>query len=435
MIFYNDKACLVTVALIFSCIALDYFYYYHLLSEFFIIRFISAILVLFLGLVVTKFFSDEKSIYITYIWILIPQLMIGIMINMSGGEISMFFIGLCFAFFGISFLIPFSFPALLIFSFIPLLIYTLACLINSNQEFYTHSFLSNLTFLSLCSLTCIALSIFNEMWRIESFKLKSKLADTIEELYGINHKLTEVKGHMIQQEKMSALGTLSAGLLHELNNPVSYSLLAISMLENEAEIKSNPHIQEGVTDAKEGLQRVANIVRDLKTFAYQKSGEAAERPFSFETTLNSAFRLCSFELKGVDMRYDLPLDTYVKGDEPGIIGVLINLLTNSAYALRKSGENAPFIHIVARQGNEPQTHLRRLFVTVKDNGTGIQKDDLNKIFEPFFTTRDVGQGLGLGLAVSYSIIQRHGSELTVTSAAGAWTQFAFSLPIADVTNE
>jgi two-component system sensor histidine kinase PhcS len=85
---------------------------------------------------------------------------------------------------------------------------------------------------------------------------------------------------------------------------------------------------------------------------------------------------------------------------------------------------------------EPRIDVRgearagRLHVTVRDNGTGIKGDNITRVFEPFFTTRDVGQGLGLGLAVSYAIIQRHGGELAVTSEEGEWTEFAFDLALA-----
>jgi two-component system sensor histidine kinase PhcS len=196
----------------------------------------------------------------------------------------------------------------------------------------------------------------------------------------------------------------------------------------EPETKSNNMLKESLADAKEGMTRVRDIVTDLKTFAYQKPGEDTHRTFLFENALRSALRLSGFELKDITVQQDLPLDTHVQGDEPAMIGVLINLVTNAALALKKSERNNQLIQIKAWQAQTGKDSSARLYVTVRDNGTGIKPENLTRVFEPFFTTRDVGHGLGLGLAVSYAIIQRHGSELTVTSLEGEWTEFAFDLP-------
>jgi two-component system, sensor histidine kinase PhcS len=102
--------------------------------------------------------------------------------------------------------------------------------------------------------------------------------------------------------------------------------------------------------------------------------------------------------------------------------VLINLLSNAAHALQAAKREQPRIAVtVAVRG-------QRLWVSVRDNGTGIAPENLGRVFEPFFTTRDVGAGLGLGLSVSYGIVQRHGGTLAVESEQGAWTEFSFDLP-------
>jgi len=143
--------------------------------------------------------------------------------------------------------------------------------------------------------------------------------------------------------------------------------------------------------------------------------------FLLEKALRSAERLTGFELKGIELRMDLPLDTHVRGDEPAIIGVLINLFSNAALAVRKAQREQPAIDVRAfSEGG-------RLHLSVRDNGTGIPAENLTRVFDPFFTTRDVGQGLGLGLSMAYAIVQRHGGELRVSSEFGAWTEFSFDL--------
>ncbi|TAL67178.1 MAG: two-component sensor histidine kinase, partial [Burkholderiaceae bacterium] len=244
-------------------------------------------------------------------------------------------------------------------------------------------------------------------------------------LVSTNEALAQIKGHMIQQEKMAALGTLSAGLMHEVNNPVNYSMMALNMAMLDPAVTQSADLKESLVDAKEGLARVQNIVSDLKTFAYQKPGEDSSRIFLLEKAVLSAQRLTGHELSGIDVQVNWPQDTHVRGDEPAVIGVLINLFSNAALALRKAQRAQPRIEVTGQHRDG------RLYVTVRDNGTGIEPDNLTRVFEPFFTTRGVGQGLGLGLSVSYAIIQRHGGTLVVTSEAGVWTEFAFDLALAD----
>jgi len=185
-------------------------------------------------------------------------------------------------------------------------------------------------------------------------------------------------------------------------------------------------LAECLTDAKEGMQRVQHIVSDLKTFAYRspEKGEA-NAPFLVEKAVDSAIRLTSHELRGVNLERKLPADTLVRGDEAAIIGVLINLLSNAALAMQKAQRPNPRIEIAGDWIDN------RLHVVVTDNGPGISEKNLSRVFEPFFTTRDVGKGLGLGLSISYSVIQRHGGTLAVTSQEGEWARFTFDLPRAE----
>ena len=262
---------------------------------------------------------------------------------------------------------------------------------------------------------------FNERARVQLFSLQHEVKEKNSILQKINADLAEVKGQLIQREKMAALGTLSAGLLHEVNNPVNYSLMAINMALMDPGTAQSADLKESLTDAREGMQRIQSIVSDLKVFAYQKPGEDSQRVFLLEKAVQSALRLSSFELKNVKVELALPQDTHVLGDEPAIIGVLINLLGNAALALVNAARAQPQISLRGEHRGG------RLWLAVRDNGTGIAPENIGRVLEPFFTTRDVGAGLGLGLSVSYGIIQRHAGTLSVSSEFGAWTEFSFDL--------
>jgi two-component system sensor histidine kinase PhcS len=429
MLFYNRRACLITAGLIISGVGLDFFNYRAHVGDFFVIRLFATFSIL-ISLVISETEIGKRYVkYIVYSWMSIPQIMIAYMICLTGAEQSIYFVGLTFALAGLAFILPISIFEAFIFGIFTLLCYAFACSFHNPMPIDLNRFIGNSILILFFSVISIAIAIYNEIWRWEAFQLKRNLADKNLSLEQSNRNLAEIKGHMIQQEKMSALGTLSAGLLHELNNPVNYSMMAIGMAELEPEINSNTMLKESLADAKEGMTRVRDIVMDLKTFAYQKPGEDTSRVFLFENAVRSALRLSGFELKDISVVQDLPIDTHVLGDEPAMIGVLINLVTNAALALKKSEHENPTIHIKAWRAPRSSDDKGRLFVTVRDNGTGIKPENLTRVFEPFFTTRDVGHGLGLGLAVSYAIIQRHGSELTVTSSLGEWTEFAFDLPV------
>lgn len=358
---------------------------------------------------------------LTLLWLALPQLMIAWMIWVTDGVDSIYFVGLHLALYATGIILPIAFFESLAFGLFTYLAYFIACVFHAQGLQDTNRFVGVSLFILFSATISSFCTYFNERGRMNLFELQRELAEKNATLVETNTALAEVKGQLIQREKMASLGTLSAGLLHEVNNPVNYSLMALNMALADPAAAASADLKESLVDAREGMQRVQNIVSDLKTFAYQKPGEDSDRVFLLEKALRSAERLTGFELKGIELRMDLPLDTHVRGDEPAIIGVLINLFSNAALAVRKAQREQPAIDVRAfSEGG-------RLHLSVRDNGTGIPAENLTRVFDPFFTTRDVGQGLGLGLSMAYAIVQRHGGELRVSSEFGAWTEFSFDL--------
>lgn len=420
--FYSRVTCIVTIVLILSGVGLDAAFYPQYRSEFAVARVLVAVLILATLLSYWTPFGERNIRGLTYFWIALPQLMIAWMIFHSDGERSIYFVGLTFAISGIGFFLPLSIIEALLFSLSTLAMYVVACMARPSGVQETMVFLGQIMFILFYGLISVVISVYSGRWRLRAYRLQSEVQDKNEELLEKNRLLAEVKGQLLQREKMAAIGTLSAGLLHELNNPVNYSLMAINMGLTCKGAQSDEMLKESLVDAREGMQRIQNIVTDLKTFAYQKPGQDSMRPFLLENAVRSAVRLAGYELKGIDVAIALPQDSHVLGDEPAIIGVLINLLSNAALALQVAKREQPRIAVTV----EPKG--QRLGVSVRDNGSGIDPANLTRVFEPFFTTRDVGAGLGLGLSVSYGIVQRHGGTLAVESELGSWTEFTFDLP-------
>ena len=410
------------IVLILLGVGLDYSLYPREQIQFAAARIIFSILIFGIILMMRTVWGKAKIQTLTFIWLLLPQIMITWMIWATEGPSSIYYAGLNLAVFASGIALPFSLWQNIGLGGLTYLLYFLACLFYPGSFEWRGAFGVNSLLLVFTAVASAVCTFYNERARFMLFRLKAEVAEKNLQLEETNKNLSDIKGQMLQQEKMAAIGTLAAGLLHEVNNPVNFCMMAIDIAIEEPAAKASPMLSECLTDAKQGMQRVQHIVSDLKTFAYRKNGTVLEgTPFLFEKALDSSIRLIGHEIKGVPVTRDLPADTLVRGDEAAIIGVLINLLGNAALSMRNANRAECAIHVSAAwDGN-------RLRVTVQDNGPGIPPENLARVFEPFFTTREVGQGLGLGLSISYGVIERHGGTLLAESVVGEWTKMIFDL--------
>lgn len=207
--------------------------------------------------------------------------MIAWMISATQGAHSIYATGLHLAVFAAGSVLPFNTKQTIGFGLITYTLYLLACLIHDPASVAGSTFFVNSQFLIFTSTLGVFCTYFNERSRFELFKLKEEVADKNSQLENTNSSLVEIKGQLLQQEKMAAIGTLSAGLLHEINNPVNFCLMAISVAQEDPAAKTSPMLAECLIDAKEGMQRVQHIVSDLKTFAYRSLKRAKPMPRSW----------------------------------------------------------------------------------------------------------------------------------------------------------
>lgn len=424
----SSRACgVLVILLVLMGVVLDYAVYPEQQQMFAWARIATSSAILAaLALLYTPF--GKRNVHtITFIWLVFPQIMIAWMIHVTQGETSLFYIGIILTLFAVGTLFPVGYLYTLAFGIVTMGLFFLACISRAQGVLDQSQFLFHMTIILFAVLGSTVYTYYNEKGRRQLYYLKEELARKNAELAGTNADLVQIKGQMLQQEKMAALGTLAAGLLHEVNNPVNFCLMAVELAAEDPDAKASALLTECLADAKQGMLRVQHIVSDLKTFAYRKGGtDLLGAQFVFERALASAVRLVGHELKGVTVRRELPADTLVRGDEAAIIGVLINLLSNAVMAMRKAGRQ-PYEIVVGALWD-----AGKLVVTVRDNGPGIAPEHLARVFEPFFTTREVGQGLGLGLSISYSVIERHGGVLMAESVVGAWTKMIFDLPRAEM---
>jgi signal transduction histidine kinase len=258
---------------------------------------------------------------------------------------------------------------------------------------------------------------------LENARLERDLAVRNARLEQTLKDLEATQAQLIQSEKLNALGSLSAGLLHEINNPLNYSLTALQLLGSDPSIQGDELMREIVGDIQEGMDRIRTIVSDLRAFAYPTEAEK-QGAFDLNEAVESALRFTAHELKGIEVIQELPAPAWVLGSKSHLTQVFINLLANAAKATGAMTDGR--VGTIRIEGEERDG---RLWVRVSDNGVGMDEQTLGRIFDPFFTTRDVGEGMGLGLSICHTIVSNHQGRLTATSRPGEGTELTFDLPV------
>jgi signal transduction histidine kinase len=271
-----------------------------------------------------------------------------------------------------------------------------------------------------------------------------------------NKALREAQASLVQSEKLASLGRLAAGMAHEINNPIAYvtnnlavlrrdmiaalgvldlyrqgrkaleaaePALAAETARREAEVDLEffrANLERICDKTAEGLQRVRDIVRNLRDFAHLD--EAAFKEADLNAALGSTLEILRHEIAAKEIRTNLSLQPLPPVlCHPGKINqVFLHLLSNAVEACGRGGTLTVRTHAASESG---------VVIEIQDDGCGIPAEHLPRLFEPFFTTKPVGQGTGLGLSVSFGIIRDHGGLIDVTSEVGRGTTFRIRLPL------
>jgi len=240
----------------------------------------------------------------------------------------------------------------------------------------------------------------------------------------INRMLDEIQARqeqLVQSRKMAAVGTLTSGIAHELNNPLNNISLTVETLLDDTDELSDTRRRQLLGDIFTQVQRAGATVRNLLDFT--RKDAPVRTMVTIGEVIESTLQLVGNELAlgkvrpRLEIAADLPP---IHGNSRGLQQVFLNLFLNAIQAMPQGGD---LTVDARRQGDE-------IRIAVQDTGVGLPEEHLEKIFEPFFTTKEAGEGTGLGLSVSYSIVRQHGGRIEVQSPPGRGATFVVVLPIA-----
>ncbi len=258
---------------------------------------------------------------------------------------------------------------------------------------------------------------------IEDVPPEKEIREIFESFNRMAAQLKTREEQLVQSKKLASLGTMLAGVAHEVNNPLSNISSSCEILLEEIDDGDKEFQRDTLRKVIEQVDKARSMVLNLLEFS--RNTEFLKEPLKLKGIIDNTIRLLHGQIpSAVQVSTDIPAGLTVFADKQRIQQAFMNLITNAVQAIQGAGK----MEIVADKSRDGM-----VTVIISDTGLGISPENLTKVFDPFFTTKDVGKGTGLGLFITHDIIVRHGGAIRVTSSIGKGTTFTVRLPAEELS--
>ena len=265
----------------------------------------------------------------------------------------------------------------------------------------------------------IALGRFN---RIEVINSRDEMQQVIEAFNTMVRELERRQDQLVQSKKLAAIGTLTAGVAHQLNNPLNNISTSCQIAIDELQDGDIDMLKRMLRNIDQETLRARDVVKGLLEFSREQ--EFSLRPTQLAETVRRAVRLVQSQVPAdIAMVVDVPEELILPMDSQRMQEVFLNIIINAVQSIGSKGT------IAISAGKDEKTD--EVVIEIRDSGAGIPKEMQGRLFDPFYTTKEEGQGTGLGLSVVYGIIQKHHGDISVRSAPGAGASFFIRLPLTE----
>ena len=235
----------------------------------------------------------------------------------------------------------------------------------------------------------------------------------------VERELADARQHLLQSEKLAAMGRLTSQLAHELNNPLFGIMNTLELMKTE--ISPQNKRRKLLDMSLSEIMRLADMLKKMLSFS--KPDQAKHHEIDINVVIDELMLIYEkrFKENSIDVKFDLVEDpVLIMASRDQLRQVFINMFSNAMYAMPDGGE----LKITTKINN------KMLYIIIEDTGTGIKPEHLKKVFDSFFTTKTESiQGIGLGMSVCYGVVKEHGGDIMVESEEGKWTKFTITLPM------
>lgn len=423
-----EIGCYLVMVLMPIGVVLDYFVYPNDVGFFFVLRLSCAALAGVIWGVLHTPLSQKIHWFLSLLIALLPAFFICWMIYATEGTDSSYYAGLNLVLLAVALVMRWTVGLSVTASLAVIVMYLATCFLHGTISRQQHGiFVNNLYFLALTSVIVVAGGRLHRLLRIREFTLRYELDKNREVLEASLQQLKENEMQLVQTEKLASLGRMSAGIIHEINNPLNFATTGLFTLHKKGKYlapEQQADYTEILKDVEEGIKRVKNIVSDLRTFTHPDTEQRDQ--VQVAEVVHAALRFLSGEWRDkVRIEQKLDAEQMIFANRNKLVHVLVNLLQNSLDALRhkKFESEEPTVWIEGRM------EKNRSSIVIRDNGTGIDAEHLDKIFDPFFTTKEVGEGMGLGLSICYRIVHEYDGRISVRTESGKFCEFILEFPV------